>query len=549
MFLEVDRGYYNRRRRISLEESNKNFTTEGSTSRLYHTLHGLKLRVLLQGILVGIFSGLVVVAYRVLLGKAESFTGNMYKFLACHKMYIPLGVVALIIAGYVVGILVEKQPMISGSGIPQVEGILTGYFEVSPVKILINKFVGGVIAVGSGLSLGREGPSIQLGASCGQIVSRIFKRPKLEGRFLLTSGASAGLAAAFNAPFSGVIFALEEVHKNFSPVVLLSAMSASVTADFITKQFLGRKPLFDMVGAKPLAMIPFKYYGLLIILGIILGLAGAFYNFVLLKTQDLYGKISSTRIRMIVPFLFAILFGLLCPEVLAGGHGIIQGLLREQIVLKMAVIFLVLKFIFSMISFCSGSPGGILFPLLVLGGLIGTIFGEVAVKILGINPQYLTTFTILSMAGMFTSIVRAPITGIMLICEMSGSFTHLLTVTIVCAVAYLVADLIGSTPIYESLLDRNIEKANGVPHNKEKEKIFIRYIVHQGSAIEGMLLKDVKISHDVLIVSIERGEHEILPKGDTKLLRGDSLLILVDVDKETVVRNQLEELCQKIKYE
>ena len=529
-----------------MNKNTKINSCECSTTKLYDALHGLKLRVLLEGVLVGIFSGLIVVAYRVLLGEAEKFTGNMYKFISTNKIYIPLVLIALILAGYFVGILVEKQPMISGSGIPQVEGILTGYFKVSPIKILINKFVGGVIAIGAGLSLGREGPSIQLGASCGQLVARMFKRIKLEERFLLTSGASAGLAAAFNAPFSGVIFALEEVHKNFSPLVLLSAMSASVTADFVSKQFLGRKPLFDIPGAKALNLIPFKYYGLLIILGIVLGFGGAFYNFVLLKTQDLYGKIKSVRVRLIVPFIFAMLFGLLCPQVLAGGHGIIHSLLREELVLKMAIIFLVFKFIFSMISFSSGSPGGILFPLLVLGGLIGAIFGEASVILLGISPEYLCTFTILAMAGMFSSIVRAPITGIMLICEMSGTFTHLLTVTIVCAVSYIVADLLGSAPIYESLLDKHIARVKGKPKEMEKGKIFIRYIIHQGSKIENKLVKDLKMPHDALIVSIERGDEEIIPRGDTRVLRGDYILILANQNDETLVREQLGCLCEDV---
>ncbi|WP_341478340.1 ClC family H(+)/Cl(-) exchange transporter [Clostridium niameyense] len=523
----------------------KNNKNSCCVRQLYETLHGLKLRILLEGILVGIISGLVVVFYRMLLGKAENFTKELYKLLTFNKIYIPLGLILLILCGYIVGVLVEKYPMISGSGIPQVEGILTGYFKVSPFKILINKFVGGVIAIGAGLSLGREGPSIQLGASCGQIVSRIFKRVELEERFLLTSGASAGLAAAFNAPFAGVIFALEEVHKNFSPLVLLAAMSASVTSDFIAKQILGGKPLFSIKGARGLKVIPVKYYPLLIILGVLLGVAGAIYNYSILKTQDMYGKIKSIRIRLVIPFIFAIIFGILCPKVLGGGNEIIYGLLKQEIVLKTAIILLLIKFIFSIISFSSGSPGGILFPLLVLGGLLGAIFGETSVMIFGISSNYVCTFTILAMAGMFTSIVRAPITGIMLICEMSGSFTHLLTVTIICTVAYLVADLLGSAPIYESLLDRQINKEKKYKKKIEEGKTFIKYVVHQGSDIENKLVRDIKIPHDALIVSIDRGAKEIIPKGDTKILRGDYILVLVNEDNKTSVREKLRDLCEK----
>ncbi|SHE73327.1 ClC family H(+)/Cl(-) exchange transporter [Clostridium fallax] len=516
------------------------------TSQIFHLWHKFKLRLLLEGILVGIFSGLFVVLYRVILGRAEQFTTTIYSFLAVNKIYIPLGLIVLIIVGYFVGFLVEKEPMISGSGIPQVEGILAGYFDVSPIKVMFNKFVGGVLAIGSGLSLGREGPSIQLGASCGQLVAKMFKRVKLEEKFLMTSGASAGLAAAFNAPFAGVMFALEEVHKNFSPLVLLSAMSASVTADYVAKQFFGLKPLFDIGGYDS---IPLKYYLLLIGLGIFIGIGGAIYNSTLLKTQDLYKKIkTSTRIKMIIPFIFAMLFGLLLPQVLGGGHEIIESLIKGQVILKMAIILLLGKFVFSMISFCSGSPGGILFPLLVLGALVGAIFGNISILLFNVPSHYISNFVILAMAGMFTAIVRAPITGIILICEMSGSFTHLLSSTAVCATAYLVADLLKSSPIYESLLDRLIRKEKrGLEEETKTDKILVECIVHHGSAIEEAILKDIPFPNNTLIVSIKRGENEIIPKGDTKVIAGDFLICLVNHREEASVRKKLSLLCEEVK--
>lgn len=515
------------------------------TSQIIKLWHGFKLRLLLEGILVGIFSGLFVVLYRVILGRAETFTTKMYSFLDVNKIYIPLGLITLAIVGYGVGVLVEKEPMISGSGIPQVEGILAGYFDVSPIKVMLNKFVGGVLAIGSGLSLGREGPSIQLGASCGQIVAKMFKRVTLEEKFLMTSGASAGLAAAFNAPFAGVMFALEEVHKNFSPMVLLSAMSASVTADYVAKQFFGLKPLFDIGGYDSM---PLKYYLLIIGLGVVIGVSGAIYNSTLLKTQDLYKKIhTSTRIKMIIPFICAMFFGLFLPQVLGGGHEIIESLIRGQIILKMAVILLIGKFVFSMISFCSGSPGGILFPLLVLGALVGAIFGNISILLFGIPSHYISNFVILAMAGMFTSIVRAPITGIILICEMSGSFTHLLSATAVCATAYLVADLLKSSPIYESLLERLIKKEKrGIEEDTKEDKILVECTVHHGSAIENEALRDIPFPNSTLVVSIKRGEEDIIPKGDTKIIAGDYLIALANHKEEASIRKKLSLLCEEV---
>ena len=133
--------------------------------------------------------------------------------------------------------------MAAGSGIPQVKGALLGLIKMRWFHIMWVKLTAGIIGIGAGLSLGREGPSIQLGAVAAQGVSRLLGRTRMEERYLMTSGASAGLAAAFNAPLAGVIFALEELHRNFSIMVLLPSMAAAMTATVISRALLGKMPV------------------------------------------------------------------------------------------------------------------------------------------------------------------------------------------------------------------------------------------------------------------------------------------------------------------
>lgn len=513
------------------------------TSKVYETLKGLKLRVILESIIIGVGAGFVISLYRLILDYLDGYTKAAYAFMDANKIYIILGMIVLAIMGYIVGRLVENDGMISGSGIPQVEGILTGYFEVSPVRILITKFIGGVIAIGGGLSLGIEGPSIQLGASVGQIISKLFKRIKLEERFLLTSGAGAGLSAAFNAPLAGAMFAMEEVHKNFSPIILLSAIAAAVSSDLVTWIFFGSKPILD---THALSVIPFEDYTLLIALGIILGFAGAFYNLVLLKTQDLYKKIKAKlRYRMMIPFMFALVFGLTMPQILGGGNDLINNILVNGMAIKVAIMLLVFKFIFSMISFSSDSPGGILFPLLTLGALVGVAFGDISVTYFGLSQGLLMNFILIAMAGMFSSIVRAPLTGLILVCEMSGNFSQLGAVAVVCGVAFLVADLIGSKPIYESLLERRIKANTGMIVGDGSEKVLVKYIVHLGTPIVGKKLKDIKLPDGALMVSVERSGSDIIPNGNTMIRAGDYVVAIVSEDKEANLRTYLEKLCEK----
>ncbi|HEX3012003.1 MAG TPA: chloride channel protein, partial [Syntrophomonadaceae bacterium] len=246
-----------------------------------------RLKLFLQGIVVGLFAGTLVVLFRFILKQSEVFLPHLYSVFSGKPWLLPIWAAILIFTAYLLGTIVQKQPMISGSGIPQVKGIVSGHLEMNWGPVILWKFIGGILAIGSGLSLGREGPSIQLGAAVGQGVNKLFGGLKVEERILITSGASAGLAAAFNAPLAGVIFALEELHKNFSPPVLMSAMAASLTADFVSRHFFGMKPIFDF---HVLPVLPPRYYLYLIILGLVTGLLGVFFNWSLLKMQDVYKK-------------------------------------------------------------------------------------------------------------------------------------------------------------------------------------------------------------------------------------------------------------------
>ena len=245
----------------------------------------IRLRLLWQGIAVGVSSGLIVVLYRIALEKAEHARKLVLGEASGSLIVTALWFAALIAAGLFTGYLIRREPLISGSGIPQVEAVLARKIDMDWLSVVTRKFIGGAVAIGAGLSLGREGPSIQLGAAAGQGLGRILKRTRTEEKYLITSGASAGLAAAFNAPLAGVMFSLEEVHRHFSPLVLLSAMSAALTADLVSARFFGLSPVFH-VGE--VMALPLEYYGYIIILGIIVAIFGVIFNRSILLSQDAY---------------------------------------------------------------------------------------------------------------------------------------------------------------------------------------------------------------------------------------------------------------------
>ncbi|OLN33090.1 H(+)/Cl(-) exchange transporter ClcA [Desulfosporosinus metallidurans] len=509
---------------------------------LFHW-HSFRLKLVLEGICVGILTGLVVVLYRYALERAGVMLTEVYRDLSQRPWLIPIWVVALVGIGYVVGLMVNYEPMISGSGIPQVEGVLLRKLNMQWWKVIIGKFIGGVLAIGAGLSMGREGPSVQLGAAVGQGFSKVFKRIKIEEKYLITSGASAGLAAAFNAPLAGVMFALEEVHKNFSPLVLLSALSAALSADFVTSQFFGLKPVFHFAN---LIVLPLKSYASIIVLGAIVGVLGVVFNKTLLRTQDLYTgqKWLPKRFWIIIPLLISVVLGFSLPQVLGGGHELIASLVTTgNFPLAILLVILVSKFLFTMVSFGSGAPGGIFLPLLAIGAVIGNIYGVVLVQLFHFDNGFINNFIILAMAGYFTAVVRAPITGTILITEMTGTFNHLLSLAVVSIVAYMVADLLGSKPIYESLLERILQKqGEGIANGNEKTKSILEFAVCMGSILDGKQIKEIKWPSDCLLVSVKRGEQEIIPKGDTMICPGDYLIVLTNEDKVSKINDALLQL-------
>lgn len=500
-----------------------------------------KLPILLKSIVVGLLAGMIVAAYRFSLIKAESFSLQVSDFVSSHVAFLPIALLLLGAAGYVTGMLISKFPMISGSGIPQVKGVMMGYFHYNWFRTLISKFFGGVVSMSAGLSLGREGPSIQLGACVAQGIGDKYAGSRTEKKILIASGASAGLAAAFNAPLAGTMFTLEEIFKYFSPTILLSVMSAAVVSDWITNLLFGMEPVFHFQVTNN---VPLSGYWLLLILGVVLGVCGAFYNFILLKTQQLYKNAKWLRLktRPMVPFLLAGIIGCFFPLALGGGN-IITGELQPTAAISFLFVILIVKFIFSMISFGSGAPGGIFFPLLIMGATIGAIFGNIAVHYLGFDANLFFNFVVLAMAGFFTAIVRAPVTGVILLVEMSGSFTQMLSLTVVSIIAYIVADLLKSKPIYDSLMESQLaDKKNTLKSDCSNKKITIELVVQYGAPAENKLLKALAIPKNCLLIAIKREGSELIPKGDTRILPGDYLVCLTDVNNEAKTRKMLKKL-------
>ncbi len=497
------------------------------------------LRYVFYGLLAGLLGGLAAVLYRFLLGEAEDFLFAAVAWMKGNGLRIVLWFLFLAILGLAVGRISAWEPMASGSGIPQVSGEVRGLLDPVWWRVLLAKLSGGTLAILGGLSLGREGPSIQLGAMAAKGIARVGRLDVTKERHLISCGAGAGLAAAFNAPLAGILFVLEEIHHNFERRVLAVGIVAAVTADYLSKLCFGQATVFSY--ESPLMNL--KNYWLLLVLGILLGAAGAFYNRAMAKGQEWMGKLPPA-VRMLLPFFLAGGFALALPQVLGGGHAMVELLTGAAPALPMLALLLAVKFLFSVVSFGSGAPGGIFFPMLVLGSYLGAIFGSVVIPLLGLPADRMDKFIVLAMAGIFASIVRAPITGIVLIAEMTGSMTCLVDVVAVSIVSYLTANLLGVPPIYTTLLERILARQPDPPEPEPgAEKVLDSFLVPVGSPAEGRRIREISWPSGCLVASLIREGRTLTPKGETGIQAGDELLVLVERDsypeKHALLERQL----------
>jgi len=509
-------------------------------SRLYDVLSSMneiKWNVALKGLLTGIISGMLVVLYRLGIEYGTETAVKFYAYLKLHPLVILPWIVLAVFVGLFIGWLVKQEPMATGSGIPQVEGVLLYGLKMKWYSVLIVRFIGGILASFFGLSLGREGPSIQIGAAGSKAVANRMSKNKLEENYLITGGAAAGLSAAFNAPLSGIIFALEEVHRSFSPILLMAVTTAALTADIVAKNFFGLKPVLSFA---TLPQLPENLYLWLIPLGIIGGLAGVLLNKSLLFFQNIFNKLP-WFLRPCIALLLALPCGLFLPSVLGGGQNLIQMAQTANSGLVMLLIIVVVKLIFTSTSFGSGIPGGIFLPILSVGALAGCSLGVAAVNFGLIPSEYIPVFAVCAMAGALSGAVKAPVTSILLTAEMTGSFLHMLPVAACSFIALLLSDILKTSPIYEALLERIMQKKE----TKRSDKLggLLEVPVELGSNIAGKMIKEVIWPQGTLIVGIRRGETEHVPCGNTIISPGDYLIVLTSDHTYKEIKLKITELC------
>jgi CIC family chloride channel protein len=429
---------------------------------------------LVLSIFIGVISGLLVVSFRVVIewikiaGLGSAPHAGQYRLL-----YVPA------IAGLVVGAMVQWIfPQARGSGVNQTKAALYIYNGFISFKTMIGKFLTAAIAIGGGHSLGPEDPSLQIGAGVASIVSRYLNLSRERLRLFAPIGAAAGLAAAFNAPISAILFVIEEVIGKWSAGVLGSIVLAAISSVVVMRQFWGSEPMFRIPTVTLRDPRELTAYA---VLGVFGGVASLIFSKSLGYLRPHLRKLNP-RAGFIQPAVAGLLVGIIgfvgFPQVMGPGYDVIDQAAHGQFTWKFLLVLALLKILATTLSFSTGTPGGMFAPTLFIGAMLGASVGTFEKIFFPYLTGSIGSYALVGMGVLFAGFIRAPLTSVFMVLEVSGNYSIILPVILANTIAYLLSRVLTPVPIFEVFTHQDGLDLPSMEEQREEDPLHIEDAVH-----------------------------------------------------------------------
>jgi CIC family chloride channel protein len=405
---------------------------------------------LLLAIIIGLFSGLAVVCFHVAIDWIHlRLLGSSLAPKFPRVVLIPA------IGGVVVALLViHLFPRVRGSGVNQTKAAVYIYDGFIPFSTVIGKFVSCALAIGSGLSLGPEDPSLQMGAGIASALGRRLRLSREKVRLIAPVGAAAGLAAAFNAPISSVLFVIEEVIGNWSAAVLGAIVLAAVSSVMVLRLFLGEQPLFRVPAYHLSHPIELLAYALL---GVVGGLCSLLFAKLIAYLRPRLKALPrwTQYFQPAAAGLAVGAIGIGFPQVMGAGYNFIDQALHDQFTWKILALLAIFKILATTFSFTSGAPGGMFAPTLFVGAMVGGAVGGIERHFFPHLGVSVGSFALVGMGTLFAGFLRVPMTSVFMVMEVSGNYSIIIPVMISNTIAYLIGYRYQPMPLFDLLAQQD----------------------------------------------------------------------------------------------
>lgn len=496
------------------------------------------------GLIGGMVTGFLLFFYKFAANKTVEFSQEVYSFIHENPVYIPALFAGLIVFACVMAAMQKKIPEMKGGGIPRCEGILRGILSFRRVKTLAGTAIGSLISFFCGLPLGSEGPAVIIGTSIGGLCMGRSGRKSAWSRYVMTGSAAAGFAVATGAPLAAILFALEEIHRKFTHLLVISVSTTVLSATFINEllcSFYGIEssliPAFDFPDFELKNILP------LIILGVIVAVSVGVFDACL----GFFGKMKKRMKRkmkngvpevakLIVVFVLAGVLGLFFREGAYSGHDIVENILSYGESLPLLFAILAVRLAMMMLVTDSGATGGIFIPTLAVGALVGAIAGRFLV-FAGMPAELFPSVVVLGMCSFMGGALRAPLTATIIFIEITCNFTNFFYVALV---IFIVNTLISFFH-QQSFYDRVLEKLEHDYHaGKTPQIVSFKMKISAGSFVDGKTVHDILWPSSSVVVGITKADNNIQDMdddGEKKLFADDTVVIKAKVfDKENYLK-------------
>ena len=395
---------------------------------------------------IGASVGFIISLYRIMLYKLSVNVFYISNFIFDRWYYPVLLFIFLIIAGCTIGYILRYYPQIRGAGVPQIKYYISLHEPKDIILEILFKLFGSMISFASGISLGRAGPSMHVGTLVGLFFHKYFSKLAKYRRYLLVSGACAGMTATFSAPFTGIAFSFEELGENKNHIVFVCIVFSSIASILVVEHLVGQAFILNFNLPKILEV---RHYISLLPFGIICGMLASLLNYLMNLFSKMYQNIENDVFRPVPAFLMAGFMIMFFPYVLGSGDLLIGRIVKDKYYVTMLFILIFDKLFYTSVCATSGAVGGVFFPTFILGASIGSLYDILLIKYFPDYAVYGDLFILLGITSLMSGITRTPIMVCILILEISNSISNFSALVIVAIISYMVAKVLGVTSIYD----------------------------------------------------------------------------------------------------